>query len=333
MRFYGGTPMSTATIKLGLITFHWYGLIIALALLCALGVAIVLARLRAQPLEPLAGILLIGVLAGVSGARIWYFLFNRNFYNPDPGRVFAVWQGGLALQGAIIGGTLAVAIYTWSRELDFWTWADICAPALIIGQAIGRLGDIVNNQAFGLPTSGPAVLIPPDNRPAQYMDFSHFIPVAAYEAAWDVAIFVALLGLMALQQRRHHLLPSGSIFLAYLVLYSIGRIPLEGMRVDSLWVDGMRVAQVASWALIAVGLVAYISRLLPGRSPAPVPVSSPTLQPSQAYLIAATRGKHATNSPGAMTTERQPRADTTARLPRTQLDEPARHSMLPEETV
>jgi phosphatidylglycerol:prolipoprotein diacylglycerol transferase len=326
--------LSTATVKLGLITFHWYGLVIALALLCALCVAVVLARLRGQPLEPLAGIFLVGVLAGVSGARVWYFLFNRSFYDPDPGSVFAVWQGGLALQGAIIAGTLAVAIYTWCRELDFWAWADICAPAVIIGQAIGRLGDIVNNQAFGLPTSGPAVVIPLENRPVQYMGFSHFTPVAAYEAVWDAVIFAVLLGLFILQQRRSHLLPSGSIFLAYLVLYSIGRIPLEGMRLDSLWIDGMRVAQVASWALIALGLLTYVSRLIPRRSPAPALAPSSPLQPSQAYLIAATRGRHGVNSADAlMTAEWQPRADTTARLPRAQLGDPARHGTPPEETV
>jgi phosphatidylglycerol:prolipoprotein diacylglycerol transferase len=325
-------PVSTATLKLGLITFHWYGVIIAIALLCALGVAIVLAWLRDQSLEPLAGILLLGVLAGIVGGRIWYFLFNRNFYGPDPGRIFAVWQGGLALQGAIIGGTLAVAIYTWSKELDFWVWADICAPALIIGQAIGRLGDMVNNQVFGVPTSSLAVVIPPENRPIQYLGFSHFTPVAAYEAVWDVVVFALLLGLTALQRRRRHVLPSGSIFLAYLVLYSIGRIPLEGLRVDSLWIDSVRVAQAVSWVLIALGLLGYILRVLPRRSVTPALQRSVPLQPTQAYLIAATRGRRAPAGPEVATTE-LPRVDTTARLPRAALGDPARPSTTPEETV
>ncbi len=325
--------MSTATLRLGLISLHWYGVIVGIALLCALAVALVLAWLRRQPLEPLAGILLIGVLAGIIGGRIWYFLFNRSFYDPDPGRIFAVWQGGLALQGAILGGTLAVTIYTWSRKLDFWIWADICAPALIIGQAIGRLGDIVNNQVFGLPTSGFSVVIPLENRPLQYADFSHFTPVAVYEALWDMVVFALLLGLTVLQRRRHSLLPGGSIFLAYLVLYSLGRIPLEGLRLDSLWVDSIRVAQLVSWLLIAAGLIVYVTRLLPRQTATPAPAQSAPMQPTQAYMIAATRARHASRPSAVLSTERMPGADTTIKLPRTTLGGPSQPGVPPEETV
>jgi phosphatidylglycerol:prolipoprotein diacylglycerol transferase len=284
-------PVKTATIKFGPLMIHWYGVILVIALLAGLFVAICMARLRGRSADPLAGILLLGLLSGAIGARLWYYLLRRDYYDPDPGRVFAVWEGGLGLHGAIIGGVLATLIYTWSRELDFWTWADICAPALILGQAIGRVGDLVNYQAFGKPMTGPwTVVIPPENRPPQYLGYSHFTPVAAYEGLWDLAVFVILEVLTLLQLRRFRVLPAGTIFLAYLVLYSAGRIPLESMRLDSLWMLDQRAAQLASWVMIAIGLLFYVYRLLPRRED--VPVAPPVIhgQPSQAYLAAAARG-------------------------------------------
>ena len=296
--------MKIALLKFGPLGIHGYGLVIAAALIIGVAVSAVMARLREEPLDPLAGILLLGLMAGMIGARVWYFVFQRDFYNPDPGRVFAIWQGGLAWHGALLGGVLAAAIYTWNREISFWTWADICAPGLILGQAIGRVGDLINHQSFGVPSHGWwVVTIPVENRPPQYAGYSTFTNTAGYEAVWDVLVFGVLVGLTVLQLRRSRFLPLGSIFLAYLVLYSVARFPLEGLRVDSLWVMNIRVAQVASAALIVIGGLVYALRLLRG-DPAPVVAPSAAvpifqnavapgeayLQPSEAYLIAASRG-------------------------------------------
>jgi phosphatidylglycerol:prolipoprotein diacylglycerol transferase len=286
--------VSTATIKFGPLSVHWFGVIIAIAIVVGLVVSIVMARFRGKRPEPLAGILMLGLLAGLIGGRVWYFIFRRDWYSPDPGRVFAVWQGGLALHGALLGGLVALLVYSWNKELDFWTWADICAPGLILAQAIGRLGDLVNNQAFGPPTnSALAVIIPRENRPPQYANFMHFTPTAIYEGAWDLAIFAALVGLTLLQRWRPRYLPVGAIFLLYVILYAVGRIPLEGLRVDSLWVHNMRVAQLASGAMIVAGVAFYAVRLAPRPQPEPeaVPVAHGLV--SDAYLIAATRGGQA----------------------------------------
>ncbi len=296
--------MKIALLKFGPLGIHWYGLLIAAALVIGVAISAYLARERGESPGPLAGILLLGLLSGLIGARVWYFVFRRDFYNPDPGRIFAVWQGGLAWHGALLGGVLGAGIYTWNREINFWTWADICAPGLILGQAIGRIGDIMNNQAFGVPSHGFwTVTIPLANRPPQYAGFSTFTNTAGYEAVWDALVFGALIGLWQLQRRRAPYLPAGSIFLAYLVLYSIARLPLEGFRVDSLWVMNMRVAQLAGGALIVVGGLLYALRLFQGdRQPVTVPAvpsSGPALaitrgetylQPSAQYLIAASRG-------------------------------------------
>lgn len=296
--------MKIALLKFGPLGIHWYGLLIAAALVIGVAISAYLARQRGESPGPLAGILLLGLLSGLIGARVWYFVFRRDFYNPDPGRIFAVWQGGLAWHGALLGGVLGAGIYAWNREISFWTWADICAPGLILGQAIGRVGDIMNNQAFGVPSHGLwAVTIPAANRPPQYAGFSTFTNTAGYEAVWDVLVFVALIGLWQLQRRRAPYLPAGSIFLAYLVLYSVMRLPLESFRVDSLWVMNMRVAQLASGALIVAGGLLYVLRLFQGdRQPAAAPIvpgsvlvpllthGETYLQPSAQYLIAASRG-------------------------------------------
>jgi phosphatidylglycerol:prolipoprotein diacylglycerol transferase len=296
--------LKIALLKFGPLGIHWYGLLIAAALVVGVAISAFLARERGESPGPLAGILLLGLLSGLIGARVWYFIFRRDFYNPDPGRIFAVWQGGLAWHGALLGGVLGAGIYIWNREINFWTWADICAPGLILAQAIGRVGDIMNNQAFGVPSHGLwTVTIPLANRPPQYQGFSTFTNTAGSEAVWDVLVFGALIGLWQLQRRRAPYLPAGSIFLAYLVLYSIARLPLEGFRVDSLWVMNMRVAQLASGALIVVGGLLYALRLFQGDRqpvaaltvPGPGPVLTLTggesyLQPSAQYLIAASGG-------------------------------------------
>ncbi|HWE61057.1 MAG TPA: prolipoprotein diacylglyceryl transferase family protein, partial [Chloroflexota bacterium] len=171
---------------------------------------------------------------------------------------------------------------------SFWTWADICAPGLILGQAIGRVGDLVNNQAFGVPTSSSFyVSIPTDNRPAAYINAAHFTPTAAYEAVWDIAVFLLLIGFTLVQRRGWRILPNGSIFLLYLIFYSIGRFPIEGLRVDSLYLGTMRVAQIASVVFIVAGLVLYVARVVQHdeREPEAPPIVHG--QPTEAYLAAA----------------------------------------------
>lgn len=280
--------MKAANLYIGPLQLHWYGIIIAAALLGGLLVAIGMARLRGERADHLAGILLLGLLTGVIGARAWYIAFNRDFYAPNPAQVFAVWEGGLALYGGLIGGILATLIYTWSSEISFWRWADICAPGLILAQAIGRVGDLVNNQAFGIPTTSSFyVTIPVDNRPMEYINYTHFTPTAAYEAIWDLIVFLLLLGLTLIQRRGWRVLPEGVIFLAYLIFYSIGRIPIEGLRVDSLYLGDMRVAQLAGAVFIVAGVLLYVVRVAQHHEEEPEVAPIVQGYPTQAYLTAA----------------------------------------------
>jgi hypothetical protein len=126
-----------------------------------------------------------------------------------------------------------------------------------------------------------------DNRPLEYINYTHFTPTAAYEAAWDLAVFLLLLGMTLLQRRGWRVLPDGSIFLAYLIFYSIGRIPIEGLRVDSLYIGQTRVAQLAAVVFIAVGLLLYVARVAQHHEEVPQAPRIAHGYPSEAYLTAA----------------------------------------------
>ena len=153
---------------------------------------------------------------------------------------------------------------------------------------MGRVGDLVNNQAFGVPTTSTFyVSIPVDNRPPAYINYTHFTPTAAYEALWDVSVFLLLLGLTLLQRRGWRVLPNGVVFLAYLIFYSIGRIPIEGLRVNSLYLGTMRAAQLASMVFIFLGMILYVVRVVWNQESEPERPVVAHGQPTEAYLAAA----------------------------------------------
>src|SRR5262245_4121993 len=195
---------------------------------------------------------LVGALVG---ARLYYVLFNLDYYQSQPWwRTLAVWEGGLAIHGGLLGGLLVGGLYVWSHALPFWIYLDAVTPALPLGQAIGRWGNFFNEEAFGGPTDLPwKLFISQPHRPPEYVDVAFFHPTFLYESIWDLAVFLLLwFGL----RRRVERAP-GALFLAYVGLYSIGRFWVEGLRTDSLMLGPLRIAQVVSVLgvlLAAVGL-------------------------------------------------------------------------------
>src|SRR5699024_2040548 len=112
----------------------------------------------------------------------------------NPGQIFAIWRGGIAIHGAIIGGTIATLIFARFNRIPFWQLADLVAPSVILGQAIGRWGNFFNSEAFGRPTNLPWKLyIPPESRPFKYIGEQYFHPTFLYESLWNLALFALLL--------------------------------------------------------------------------------------------------------------------------------------------
>lgn len=244
---------SEVAFSIGPITVRWYGLIITAAVLAGYAVAYRRVKARGQDPDHLINILVYGLISAIVGARLYYVLFSAADYLARPAEIFAVWHGGLAIHGALIAGLASTVVYTRRHGLDFWYWADILAPSIILGQAIGRWGNYMNQEAFGGPTALPwGIYIEPAKRPLELAGFTHFHPTFLYESLWSLAGFAILLYVSRLQTDRPASWPNGSILLVYGIYYSIGRLFIEGLRTDSLMLGPIRVAQLVSLALIII---------------------------------------------------------------------------------
>src|SRR5262245_42619745 len=205
-------------LSVGPFTLRWYGILMASAMAIGLWLAHRDALRRGVDPEPLLKTSELALLGGLVGARLYYVLFNLDYYSRFPGKIFAVWEGGLAIHGGVIGGFLLGGAYAWSNPLPVRMYLDIAAPSLAIGQAIGRWGNFFNEEAFGTPTAVPWKLyISPPHRPLAYAQVEFFHPTFLYESIWDAVVFVLLIAVFRQRVSR----APGSLFLTYLGLYSL----------------------------------------------------------------------------------------------------------------
>lgn len=239
-------------IHMGPIAVRWYGVLMALAMALGLWLGHRDARRRGLDPESLLKAAELALLGGLVGARLYYVLFNLDYYSQFPGKILSVWEGGLAIHGGVIGGVLVGGVYAWRRHLPLREFLDVAAPSLALGQAIGRWGNFFNEEAFGRPTSLPwKLFISPPNRPVQYAQSEFFHPTFLYESLWDLVVFLLLYFVFRDRLKR----APGALFLAYLGLYSVGRLVTEGLRIDPLMLGSLRIAQLVSLVGMAVAAV------------------------------------------------------------------------------
>ncbi|MZP29599.1 prolipoprotein diacylglyceryl transferase [Heliobacterium undosum] len=224
---------------------HWYGILISSALL--IGTLVAQRETVRQGIDPdfLYNLILYATPLALIGARAYYVIFNWKYYANDLSEVVAIWHGGLGIFGALIVAFAFGWYYTRKHGVSFWQIADIAAPSIILGQAIGRWGNFFNQEAYGYPTDLPwAMMIAGEMR--------H--PTFLYESIWDIIGFLLLLVL-----RRRPWMRRGEVFLFYLAYYSFGRFWIEGLRMDSEMVGDFRLPQILSlaWMLFAVALYYY----------------------------------------------------------------------------
>lgn len=237
-------------LKLGPLTIRWYGLLIAIALMAGVSLSQWLAPRRKLDRDAIADASIWLVLGALPAARIYYVLFNWPAYAGHPDRMIAIWEGGIAIHGAILGGLLALATFARINRISLWQLIDTIAPSLILGQAIGRWGNFFNSEAFGRPTDLPwKLFIPPDRRPLGYEGFEYFHPTFLYESLWNLGVFGLLITLFL---RKPNLKP-GTIGCLYAIAYSLGRVWIEGLRTDSLMLGPLRMAQMVSLTGVAIG--------------------------------------------------------------------------------
>ena len=263
------------TLNLGFTTVRWYGAIIAFGFLLAVLFGGRIAYKWKINLDKMIDVLLYGTIGGILGARLYYVAFKLDYYGQHLSDIFKIWEGGLAIYGGIIGGILAAFIVCKIEKLNFFNLLDMVSMSLLIGQGIGRWGNYANQEAFGSITnknwgmmsdtvaeyvSRNASYFGLDNvdNVKQYIaDNNLFVhPTFFYESVWCILGFFVLYIIM--KKRRKF---SGQLFLCYGVWYGFGRMVLEGLRSDSLYIGNtsIRVSQLLSAVLMLVSLVLLIS--------------------------------------------------------------------------
>lgn len=245
--------------QLGPLVVRWYGILMATSIVVGLWLGHREARRQRLPADDIISAAQWAILAGLVGARLYEVAFNWDYYGRFPGKIVAVWEGGLAIHGGLIAGPLVGAWLAHRWRLPVLRGLDVAAPSIAIGQAIGRWGNFFNEEAFGRPTDLPWKLyISPPHRPPGFGQYEYFHPTFLYESLWDAGVF-ALLAVW-LRPRWHD--RPGALFFGYVGLYSLGRFLIESIRLDSFWLGNLRVAQVASviGILIAILGVSIVSR-------------------------------------------------------------------------
>jgi phosphatidylglycerol:prolipoprotein diacylglycerol transferase len=234
------SPSSPVIFEVGPFALRWYGLCIALGIAAATWLTARELNRRGYDGAMALDALFFVVPLGFIGARIYHVITDYDLYDGDPHSffpgIFEVWNGGLGIYGAVIGGFLGLLIFARLRSISAWAFADAAAPGLILAQAIGRFGNYFNQELFGRPSDLPwAIEIAPENRPPQFTDVASFHPTFLYESIWDVLVCLILL---FVGRRFADSLKNGDVFLLYVCLYSVGRFFVETLRIDPAFLIG-----------------------------------------------------------------------------------------------
>ena len=266
-------PFGPIMLELGPISIYWYGFLIATAILLGARVASFLADENGENPEMIWDMLLVVVLLAIVGARVYHVvsspeggMLGWSYYREHPAQAFAIWNGGLGIYGAIIGGALGVAIFAYVKKLTLFRWFDFIAPGMALGQSIGRWGNFMNRELYGPPTTLPWGLrippmyrIPPFNDLTTYPDATRFHPTFLYES---LATFALCLLLVWISLRFRDRLRTGDVFFAYLIGYAVIRFFIEMLRPDAWMMGTLAAAQVFAIGLAAVAAAALLIRRL-----------------------------------------------------------------------
>ncbi len=235
---------------------RWYGILTALALMIGFVVAYFLARYRRQRADEILNFAPFAIISAIICARLLHVLVNWSYYSQNLSYIFAFRRGGLAIQGAMLGGLLVLIVFCKVRKLDYWLWADILVPGLLLGQAIGRWGNFFNQEAFGRPTSLPwAIYISPEYRPFDYASYEYFHPTFFYESIANLFLFALLFFMHRFYRNRPGRLPAGTILAMYLGIYAIYRTLIEAYRIDSTFFGSVKVVYIINFIAILAALL------------------------------------------------------------------------------
>lgn len=305
-------------IQIGPLTIQYYGMILMLGALAGAWLAAHEARRKGLDPEWVWDALVWVLVGGIIGSRLWHVLLPSStfveqgvttyFYLTHPLDAINIKQGGLGIPGAIIGGTLALYLFAHRRKINFWILADLAAPGLALGQAIGRWGNYVNQELYGAPSTLPwAIPIDPAFRLPGFQAYETFHPLFLYESLWCLGVMALLLWI---SRRFADWLHAGDLFLIYLIAYPVGRFFFEFLRLDIARVGGMNANQTL---MAVVALSAGAALFLRHRKPASAPAPAPTAEAPAAF--ASTTGEPVITADAASDPALIPAAEAPAVVP------------------
>lgn len=221
----------------------WYGILMAIGMILGTLIALKEAKRVGIKEDNILDLAIIAIPVGLICARLYYVIFNWEYYASNPSQVFNFRGGGMAIHGALIGGVLAGYLFSRYKKINFFKLADTVIIGMPLAQAIGRWGNFINKEAHGGPTNLPWGIM---------VDGVKVHPTFLYESIWDFGIFVFL---WMFRKKKSY---EGQIIVLYVILYSLGRFFIEGLRTDSLMIGPLRMAQVISLVGVIGGLIAHI---------------------------------------------------------------------------
>lgn len=273
--------------QIGPLYVRFYGIILMLGALVGGWLATREARRRNIDPEIVWDLLIWLIVGGVIGARLWHvFTPSPSALVVDPATgqmvnpyfaggtvrfldILSIWKGGLGIPGAVIGGVIALYFYARKHGLDFQEWLDIGAPSVALGQAIGRFGNLFNQELYGAPTNLPWKLyIDPAHRLPSFQNFDYYHPLFAYESILN---FANMLLLMWVTRNFEGNRRKGDVFLVYLIAYPLIRFSLDFLRLDASQIGGININQTFMAVIAVAATAVLVWRHRPGQKP-PLPV-------------------------------------------------------------
>ena len=237
---------------------YWYGLIIGVGMFSAYRLMLHLAKKRGLLEETLLDFMFWSILIGFIGARIYYVIFQWDYYRQHLDQIIQIWNGGLAIYGGVLAGAGTILYLARKKELNPWVIFDVAAPGLLLAQAIGRWGNFMNQEAYGGVVSLEflqSLHLPSWLIEHMYIEGAYHHPTFLYESVWNIiGVFI----LLFISKRRQG--STGEVACGYLIWYGLGRMVIEGMRTDSLYLGPLRVSQWLSGILVLIGIALLLKR-------------------------------------------------------------------------
>jgi len=248
--------MDRVAIDLGFVQIYWYSITMLTGVIVGSVLAYFEIKRHSINKEDFFNMVFYAIIFGLLGARIYYVLFNLNYYLSNPSEILAVWNGGMAIHGAIIGALVTMVYFCKKKKMPLLKVLDIGCVSLIIGQVIGRWGNFFNGEAHGGIVSLSfleKLHLPQFIIDGMYINGNYYHPTFLYESFLNLICFIILLFL-----RRSRRIKDGMLLSIYLIWYGVVRFFIEGLRTDSLMLGNIRIAQLVSISLVVIGIILLI---------------------------------------------------------------------------